>query len=170
MTSGYLTASADDCFAIATEPLKPSSAVAALMVLESGRYVMQLRDSLPNIFYPGHWGCFGGALDKGERAGEALIRELGEELEFVPAQYTEFMNIDFDFTKLGLAKVTRFYYEVPVREDELEKFVLHEGAAFEAVEGRDLLTKYRMTPYDAFAVWSHMNKSRFTWEVHDDNE
>ena len=53
--------------------------VAALLVLDDGRYVMQLRDAIPRIFYPGHWGCFGGAVEAGEEPEQALRRELAEE-------------------------------------------------------------------------------------------
>jgi 8-oxo-dGTP pyrophosphatase MutT (NUDIX family) len=60
--------------------LRPAHAVAALLQLSDGRYVMQLRDSNPNIFYPDHWGCFGGAVDPGEAPAVALARELREEL------------------------------------------------------------------------------------------
>jgi 8-oxo-dGTP pyrophosphatase MutT (NUDIX family) len=60
--------------------LRPASAVAALLQLADGRYVMQLRDSNPGIFYPDHWGCFGGAVDAGEEPVAALVRELAEEL------------------------------------------------------------------------------------------
>src|SRR5262245_60295753 len=65
-------------------PLTPSNAVAALLVLPDGRYVMQLRDLKPHIFYPGHWGLFGGAVDEGEDERQALSRELAEELGFRP--------------------------------------------------------------------------------------
>ena len=34
-------------------------AVAGILVLEDGRYLMQLRDDIPGIFYPDHWGLFG---------------------------------------------------------------------------------------------------------------
>ena len=64
MSSGA-SAIAQDYFIRADGPLKPSDAVAALQVREDGRYVMQLRDAKPNIFYPDHWGCFGGAVDAG---------------------------------------------------------------------------------------------------------
>ena len=47
-------------------------AVAALMLCADGRYVMQLRDERPDIVYPGHWGCFGGAVNRGEAPGDAL--------------------------------------------------------------------------------------------------
>ena len=60
--------------------LRPAHAVAALLQLSDGRYLMQLRDSNPDIFYPEHWGCFGGAVDPGEAPTAALVRELKEEL------------------------------------------------------------------------------------------
>ena len=41
--------------------LTPSDAAVALIVLDDGRYLLQLRDQKPKIFYPGHWGLFGGA-------------------------------------------------------------------------------------------------------------
>jgi hypothetical protein len=31
-----------------------------------GRYLVQLCDSKPTIFFPDHWGCFGGAGEAGE--------------------------------------------------------------------------------------------------------
>ncbi len=48
-------------------PLRASDAVAAIITVEDGRYLMQRRDDIPGIFYPGHWGCFGGAVAAGEK-------------------------------------------------------------------------------------------------------
>ena len=62
-------------------PLRGEDAVAAIITVEDGRYLMQLRDDIPRIFYPGHWGCFGGAVGSGEDGLVALQRELAEELE-----------------------------------------------------------------------------------------
>src|SRR6266481_4009549 len=75
--------------------LRPAHAVAALLQLSDDRYVMQLRDSNPAIFYPDHWGCFGGAVDAGEAPVAALVRELREELQVAVApadvcRFTEF--------------------------------------------------------------------------------
>ena len=51
-----------------TPALPPTGdiAVAAMVVLEDGRYLMQLRDNKPDIYYPGHWDFFGGAVEPGE--------------------------------------------------------------------------------------------------------
>jgi 8-oxo-dGTP pyrophosphatase MutT (NUDIX family) len=150
-----------DYFVRAAERLKPADAVAALLLLEDGRYVMQLRDALPNIFYPDHWGCFGGAVDSGEQPLEALERELYEEIEFKLGEAREFTRFDFDFATLGHAKTFRIYYEVPVTADALRRLVLHEGAAVEAFDGRELLAGRKVAPYDAFALWMHVSRHRF---------
>jgi 8-oxo-dGTP pyrophosphatase MutT (NUDIX family) len=141
---------------IAGRPPRPSNAVAGLLVMDDGRYVMQLRDAVPGIFFPGHWGCFGGGVDAGEAPEAAIRRELKEELEFEPADVKYFSRLDLDFSPLGYFKVFRIYFEVRVAESDLAGFVLHEGAEVRAFRGQDLLNDHSVTPYDAFLVWMHL--------------
>jgi 8-oxo-dGTP pyrophosphatase MutT (NUDIX family) len=141
--------------------LRPSNAVAALLLHEDGRYIMQLRDAKGDIFYPGHWGCFGGAVEAGEDPAEALRRELREEIELDMQRAIRFTQFDFDFTALGHSKVYRVYYEVVVPDSAFRRLVLHEGADMRAMDGRELLAAERVTPYDAFAVWMHIFRSNF---------
>lgn len=151
----------NEIFITATGPLTASDAVAAILVLDDGRYVMQLRDSLPAIFYPGHWGCFGGAVDRGENPKQSLIRELREELEFEVTMAREFTRFDFDLRELGQERVCRIYFEVPVSSAAFSGFVLHEGAQISAFSPADILLQPRVTPYDAFAIWLHYRRGRF---------
>lgn len=153
---------ANDLLVTAAAPLQPANAVAALLVLDDERYVMQLRDALPHIFYPGHWGCFGGAVDPAEEPLAALQREVREELEYEIGAAVEFTRFDFDFARLGHGKVYRIYYEVHMTLAAFNRFVLHEGAGMRALTGRELLLERKVTPYDAFAVWMHMSRRRFT--------
>ncbi|MGZ5120629.1 MAG: NUDIX domain-containing protein [Burkholderiales bacterium] len=142
--------------------LRAADAVAALLLLPDGRYVMQLRDALPHIFYPDHWGCFGGALEEGETPLQAIQRELDEELE-LQTDYSaarEFTRFDFDLTALGQSKVFRIFYEVPITPEALGRTVLREGAAVRAFSGAEILQQPRVTPYDAFALWLHVSRSR----------
>ena len=160
MSSGA-SAVAQDYFVRADGPLKPSDAVAALLMREDGRYVMQLRDAKPNIFYPDHWGCFGGAVDAGEQPGEALRRELREELEFELPSAREFTRFEFDFRNVGHPPTRRIYYEVPVSHAAFARFALHEGADMQAFDAGELLSRRKVTPYDAFAVFMHLSRKRF---------
>ena len=83
-------------------PLRVSNAVAAIVVVDRERYLMQLRDDIPGIWYPGHWGLFGGAVDAGEDEIAALRRELREELELELQTAELFVRFDFDLTPMGL--------------------------------------------------------------------
>lgn len=150
-----------DLFLSAKAPLRPADAVAALLLLDDGRYVMQLRDAIGHIFYPDHWGCFGGAIDPGEQPREALVRELREELEFEAETLREFTRLDFDWRHVGHAPTSRTYYEVRVPDAAWQRFVLHEGAEMQAFSVPELLAAGRkVTPYDSFAVWMHYSRER----------
>jgi 8-oxo-dGTP pyrophosphatase MutT (NUDIX family) len=143
-------------------PLRGENAVAAIITTEDGRYLMQLRDDIPRIFYPGHWGCFGGAAGEGEDPVEALKRELEEELEFKAGVVREFVNFDFDLAGLGQKRVYRTYYEVAIRSDAVSRLVLHEGAALRLFAADELFDLPNVTPYDSFALWMHFARNRFT--------
>lgn len=55
----------------------------SLAVLEQGgHWLVQLRDDREDIVAPGSWGLFGGHLEAGESAEQALRRELLEEIGF----------------------------------------------------------------------------------------
>jgi 8-oxo-dGTP pyrophosphatase MutT (NUDIX family) len=141
-------------------PIRGDDAVAAIITVENGRYLMQLRDDIPRIFYPGHWGCFGGAVGPGESGLDALRRELAEELEMQALIAEQFVRLDFDLSQLGQKQCYRTYYEIKVTEAEVAKFVLHEGAEMRLLAPPELF-ELRLTPYDSFALWLHYARNRF---------
>jgi 8-oxo-dGTP pyrophosphatase MutT (NUDIX family) len=130
-------------------------AAVALIVLDDGRYLMQLRDDKPGIFYPNHWGFFGGAVDEGEEPETALRRELMEELRFKPPSFTYFTRMDFDFGCMGAGQCYRIVYEVPFVAADISALQLREGRRVEPLDIRDALTKRPVVPYDSFAIWLH---------------
>lgn len=147
-------------FLTSREPLRVGDAAAAILVTEDGRYLLQLRDDIPAIWYPGHWGLFGGAVDPGEAEGDALLRELREELELEAAGARFFVGFDFDLTPLGLSSYYRNYYEVTVSDAALKRLVLHEGAELGIMPGDQALALERLVPYDAFALFMHHHRRR----------
>jgi 8-oxo-dGTP pyrophosphatase MutT (NUDIX family) len=140
----------------------PADAVVALIVLDGGRYLMQLRDGKRGIFYPGHWGLFGGAVDPGEDRLTALRRELMEELSFPIKQAEYFTCFDFDFSFAGYGRRFRVYYEVPMKAADLPRLELGEGTEMRAFTAAEILAPMRVVPYDAFALRMHANRSQFS--------
>lgn len=66
--------------------------VAIAIIYQDGKYLMQLRDDIPNIVYPGVWGFFGGHIEPGEEPEIALKRELIEEINYSAPVLTKFCS------------------------------------------------------------------------------
>jgi 8-oxo-dGTP pyrophosphatase MutT (NUDIX family) len=137
-------------------------AVAAILVLEDGRYLLQQRDDKPEIWYPGHWGMFGGSLDEGESELDALRRELREELELEIATAQLFAGFDFDLSPIGFGSVFRNYYEVRMPLSGLDRLHLHEGTELGVLTGEEALRLPNLCPYDGFALFLHHSRGRLT--------
>lgn len=67
---------------------RPEVAIAILH--QNSRFLLQLRDDIPGIFYPGYWALFGGHIESGETADDAMRRELLEEINYAPAVLAKF--------------------------------------------------------------------------------
>ncbi|MEY4355584.1 MAG: hypothetical protein RLZZ89_652, partial [Cyanobacteriota bacterium] len=50
--------------------------VALAMLKREGRWLLQLRDDIDGIVYPGTWALFGGHIERGESPAQAVQREL----------------------------------------------------------------------------------------------
>jgi 8-oxo-dGTP pyrophosphatase MutT (NUDIX family) len=147
-----------ELFLKATTPLAPGNAVAALIRLEDGRYLLQQRDFKPEIFYPGHWGLFGGGIEAGEADQAAMLRELQEELglTFRSSDLEYFSRFDFDFTCGGFEPMRRVFFSVgPLPASMMADVALGEGRAVRAFFAEEALSTLSLTPYDAFALWLH---------------
>jgi 8-oxo-dGTP pyrophosphatase MutT (NUDIX family) len=135
-------------------------AAAAIIVMNDGRYLMQERDDRPGIFYPNHWGLFGGAFELGESSEGALRRELQEELGLSAGSLRLFTNMQFDFECLGGRRCIRVFYELELALDQLSQLTLTEGQSMQPLAIADILLSKRVVPYDSFAVWMHYARSR----------
>lgn len=71
---------------------KPEVALAILY--QDDRFLMQLRDDIPGIVYPGCWGFFGGHLEPGEDPKTAVRRELLEEIVYAPPDISLFRRFE----------------------------------------------------------------------------
>jgi 8-oxo-dGTP diphosphatase len=65
--------------------------VAICILYREGKFLMQLRDDIPTILYPGLWGFFGGHIEAGETPEVAVVREIAEEIDYaLPAGFRKF--------------------------------------------------------------------------------
>ena len=110
--------------------MKP--AVALAMLEREGRWLLQLRDDIVSIFYPGLWGLFGGHLDPGETASDAVHRELQEEIDWSPSLPLEPWFSDDSGNRV--AHVCRGKLSVP-----LSQLQLTEGQEMKLVSLSDLV-------------------------------
>ena len=56
--------------------------VAIAILHQDNQFLMQLRDDIPTILYPGYWAFFGGHIEAGETPEEAVVREIFEEIDY----------------------------------------------------------------------------------------
>ena len=143
----------------------PKDAVAALILDSKENILLQLRDNKTGIFFPNHWGFFGGAIDENESPKDSLFRELEEELSisFNTSEVTAFITSEICF-KPGEASVKRYFFLVKIYEDLMKKIEVSEGQEANLFSCKDGLKLPNFVPYDRFALWSYYNQHRILFE------
>ena len=108
--------------------LKPRDAVCAVIIYKN-KILIQKRDNKKNIFFPGHYGLFGGAIEKFENKKKALQRELLEEIgiKFKTTRFSYLTSINMDFKKIRSKKYDRTVYELRINNNEKKQLKLGEG-------------------------------------------
>jgi 8-oxo-dGTP pyrophosphatase MutT (NUDIX family) len=127
-------------------------AAAAIIVTPDRKFLLQHRDEKPGIWFPGSWGLFGGAIDEGETPGQALLRELAEEIGLVPSEITYFTQIAWDYARWGLGIKLRYTFEVPISFEQMPGLLLREGQGMCFFSADEVLREPRLTPYDDHAL------------------
>lgn len=129
--------------------------VSAIIVDPGGRYLMQLRDDLPHVLYPGHWGLFGGGAEPGETHEAGFAREMMEELEYQPRAPQHFTDIFYRSPVDPRRLRRKIFYICKVTAPDLAAMVQHEGADRALFELPELLRQPKIIPSDIFGLLSH---------------
>lgn len=142
--------------------LTPRDAVAAIIINEDKKVLLQLRDDKENIFFANHWGCFGGAIEPEEGAEKALIRELHEEIgiEFDKSAVMQFITFSFNPTP-DYHVIDRFFFVVETSNQVLQKLKLGEGSMYGFFTFEEMMKIPNLVPYDRFGLWLYFNQYRF---------
>ncbi|MEH1945946.1 MAG: NUDIX hydrolase [Nostoc sp.] len=93
--------------------------VAIAILYQKNKFLMQLRDNIPGILYPGYWALFGGHIEPGETPDVAVKREILEEIGYDLPSFVEFGCYPNE-------RVVRHVFHAPLLV-ELNQLVLNEG-------------------------------------------
>ena len=121
-----------------TDQVEEKVAVAIAILHQDGKFLMQLRDNIPTILYPGFWAFFGGHVEAGETPEAAVVREVMEEINYAMPSPTFFMISETD-------RVIRYVFHAPLTVP-LSELTLGEGWDF------DLVTIEALQRGDRFSV------------------
>jgi 8-oxo-dGTP pyrophosphatase MutT (NUDIX family) len=131
---------------------KTREIAAAVLVDTNGRLLLQLRDNIPNILYPGKVGLFGGHREGDETFLECVVREVHEELSFYfpPERFESIASRSGDDTEVpgGVFRAEFFV----VRDVTLEKVKVTEGTLKMVAPSELSQIEDALTPTARFAL------------------
>jgi 8-oxo-dGTP pyrophosphatase MutT (NUDIX family) len=108
---------------------RPSVALAILY--RENQFLLQLRDNIPNILYPGYWGLFGGHIEIGEDPTEAVKREVWEEIDYQ-------LKTFYPFGCYQDEQAIRHVFHAPLTVS-LDQLTLQEGWDFALISAEEIL-------------------------------
>ena len=126
----------------------------AIIIFYKNKVLMALRSKKKNIFYPNHFGLFGGAIEKNETFHDAAKRELFEETNIdTPKKNIRYLvDINFSFPKTGIIKRKIFTYKINNLIEFKNKFSLGEGQKSLFFTYKQIKKQANVVPYDRLAL------------------
>jgi len=137
-------------------PVTPEMTIVKAVVTDGGgRYLMQLRDDITTIPFPDHWCLFGGEVDPGEIAEQAMRRELDEELAFRPVRLERITWFDYAVPQHGILRRRVSVFATTIDADQVAGLRLNEGAEMRFMTADELVREPRVVPWDLCSVLMH---------------
>tara|TARA_Y100000588_G_scaffold369798_1_gene439207 strand:- start:1107 stop:1562 length:456 start_codon:yes stop_codon:yes gene_type:complete len=128
--------------------LIPQDACACIIITQSEKFVMQLRDNLDDIFFPGRWGFFGGAVEPDETPKDTIVREIFEELS-IKFSANRFQSCGQILLETKQLKLIRKFYILNISPFEIHSIRLTEGQCWKEFSKNEV-KNLNLTPYDEY--------------------
>ncbi|NQV44704.1 MAG: NUDIX domain-containing protein [Rhodospirillales bacterium] len=129
--------------------------VAALLITNEGRYLMQHRDPHMHVSMRDMWSAFGGWIEAGETAKEAIIRELQEEIGLITSQVEWFFETAYSIPGGKCKPIHKTFFQVPILLEQIDDFVQKEGQGMCLFTPQELCATDNYVPWDMFGVLNH---------------
>jgi 8-oxo-dGTP diphosphatase len=131
---------------------RPREIACSIIIDTAGRFLLQQRDEVAGIVYPGKVGLFGGHRERDETYLECVVREVHEELSyFVPAERFEYLaSLDgSDIEADGGTVRAEFFITRDIPSDAL---VVTEGSLLIVNPDEIIEIEAKLTPSARFAL------------------
>jgi len=136
-------------------------AVSIILCDNAGHYLIQERDDIPGIWYPGYHALFGGAIEADESPVAAMRRELVEELALDLPVYRLDLFARLDIYMLSTNLRERYVFTTTLNDHDIANISLGEGKAMHWMTGAQVLSSdVLLSSYDALALFLHYNRHR----------
>jgi 8-oxo-dGTP pyrophosphatase MutT (NUDIX family) len=127
----------------------------AVILFYKNKVLMQLRSKNKKIFYPNHWGCFGGSKIKHETYLNCAAREVAEEINIKlrKNRFIFFLKLSF-FLNFSKKKFIRnfFYLKIDNIKKFKKNFKLNEGSDYNFFTKSQVNNLLNTVPYDKYAI------------------
>ena len=133
------------------------NSVAAIITDEKSRVLLQKRDEFKNIYYPGFWGLFGGAMDHSESPVNAITREIEEEIGLRSLEFEYFLEFEFACPLFDGLTHRRIVFTANSEECVLQSLKLNEGFAKRIFAFDDLPPLANLVSFDAAILSMYLN-------------
>jgi 8-oxo-dGTP diphosphatase len=130
----------------------------AILVDTLGRLLLQRRDDIPGILFPGRIGLFGGHRERNESFLECVVREIYEEIRYYvpPERFALLARHDGVDPEIENGTVrSEFFISCNIPAEDL---VITEGALLVAKPDELAVIEPQFTPALRFALGAFLNK------------
>jgi len=124
--------------------------VGIFLINSKKELLLPLRDNNPEIDYPGHWGIFGGEIEKKETPEKAIKRELKEEIEGVEIKKINLLGkMQVEKGNLNLKNTNLFLFRglIKIHPDKIK---LNEGQKMQFFNLKQLTDLRMVSPLKKF--------------------
>jgi 8-oxo-dGTP pyrophosphatase MutT (NUDIX family) len=127
----------------------------AILIDTQGRFLLQQRDNVSKIRYPGRVSLFGGHREGGESFLQCAVREINEEISYyvAPGRFQYLMTYDGTIQSEGAPTRGAIFVAEGIPVDSL---VVTEGSLLIVPQAEVAKIEHKLTPSAGFALTSFL--------------